>query len=125
MDDEAVRIMHPSILASKLLSKEGNRWVFERSMHSFGRTFNLTWRFELRPMESFREDVIASTGGLAPGSFIENIYSDEDNSTKVSTKGEMAVLGVPSFMQLRILGRVFGQSDKEDLRYLTRLESAE
>lgn len=123
MDDEVIRKIHPSILNSKQLSREGNKWVFDRRMHSFGRTFNLTWRFELKPMESVREEVISSTGGLATGSFLENIYYAEDNqSTWVITRGEITPLGFPDFLQKLLLRRTFGQIDREDLDFLSKLD---
>lgn len=121
MDDQVVRKIHPGILSSRQLSREGDVWAFERSMRTRRRTFTLKWRFELKPMESLREEVISSTGGIAPGSFLENSYSAVGDSTKVSTRGNMILMGVPGFLQGRLLKGVFSNTDKEDLRYLASL----
>lgn len=121
MDDEVVRRIHPSVLSSRKLSNQGNVWIFERTMHTRGRTFSLRWRFELKPKESVREDVVWSTGGIAPGSFLENTYSDINDFTKVSTRGNMVLLGVPGFLQGRVLKSAFSETDNEDLKYLANL----
>lgn len=125
MDDEVIRRIHPDVLTSKQLSRDGNCWVFERRMRAIRRTFNVTWRFELKPMETVREEIISSTGGIASGSFLENTYSDAGHSTRVSTTGEITLLGVPRFLQARLLKRVFNQTDKEDLEYLAELNPQE
>jgi hypothetical protein len=87
-------------------------------MRSYGRIFNLKWRFELIPVDCFRAEVISSTGGVAAGSSVENRFTDAGDFTKVSTKAEMALIGIPSFLQSWFLSRVFRQADKEDLRYV-------
>jgi hypothetical protein len=118
VDDNVIRKIHPSVLSSKQLNKEGNSWVFERKMRSYGGVFNLKWRFELMPMDCFRAEVISSTGGVAAGSSVENRFIDAGDFTKVSTKAEMSLIGIPSFLQSWFLSRVFRQADKEDLRYV-------
>ena len=119
-DNEVIRRIHPTVLSQKQLSKEGNRWVLERVMHTYGRTFNLTTRYEMAPMDLFRWEIIASTGPVTPGSYIENRFSDAGDATKLITRGEMTLKGVPGFMQRWLVGRTLGQADKEDLRYLVK-----
>ena len=119
-DNEIIRRIHPAILSQKQLSKEGNRWVLERVMHTYGRTFNFTMQLEIAPMDFFKWKIIASTGPVAPGSYIETKFSDTGEATRLVTKGEMTLKGLPGFMQRWFVGRTLSQVDKEDLRYLVK-----
>jgi hypothetical protein len=119
-DNEVIGRIHPTVLSQKQVSKEGNRWVLERAMHTYGRTFNLTMRYEMAPMDFFRWEIIASTGPVTPGSYIENRFSHAGDATKLITRGEMTLKGLPGFMQRWFVGRTLGQADKEDLRYLVK-----
>jgi hypothetical protein len=119
-DNEVIGRIHPTVLSQKQVSKEGNRWVLERVMHTYGRTFNLTMRYEMAPMDFFRWEIIASTGPVTPGSYIESRFSDAGDATKLITRGEMTLKGLPGFMQRWFVGRTLGQADKEDLRYLVK-----
>ncbi len=119
LDDSAIGKIHPFIISSRRVSKEQGGWVFERVWRRFGRTFVVTTRYDATPMERFRWEVTASTGGLVPGSYIENRYSEAgEGKTKIVTTGELKLRGVPGFLQGWIVGRALDQSDDEDLRYL-------
>ena len=121
LDDSVVGKIHPFVISSRQSADDENGRVHERVWRKYGRAFSVTTRYDLVPMERFRWEVTASTGGLAPGSYIENRYSDAGkDKTKITTRGELTLVGVSGFLQGWIVRRSLNQSDNEDLRYLLR-----
>jgi hypothetical protein len=100
LNKDIIGKIHPSILSQNEISKEGNKIVLERVVRVFGRNINFKMKYDIVPMEKFRWEIIESNGGASPGSFVLNMYSDSDEgaSTRISTTGEMATRGVPSFL---------------------------
>lgn len=123
VEDDVIGRIHPRILSQQRLSMDGNRWVLQRRVRSFGKTFGLKMRVEMAPPEMYRWEIIESDGGVAPGSYVENRYGEADGGTTVSTTGEMTLQGVPGFLQTWIVGGRLDRADKEDLSYLTKIRS--
>ncbi len=125
-NDNVIGKIHPFIISSKRINKEEdlNALVFERTIRNFGRTFGATTKYQIAPMEMFRWEVTASTGGVAPGGWIENKYSDAgEGKTKVVTNGKLDLRGVPGFLQGWLVRRTLGQWDDQDLRYLSMTQT--
>jgi len=124
-DDSVILKIHPFMISSKRINKEEkNALIFERVVRNFGRTFSVTTKYDVTPMETFRWEITASTGGVAPGSYMENTYSDAGSGkTKLVTKGELTLRGVPGFLQGWIVRRTLNQWDNQDLGYLRRTQT--
>lgn len=121
VEDDVIGRIHPRILSQRRISKDGDRWLFERKVRSFGRTFGLKMRVEMTPPEMYRWEIVESDGGVIPGSFVENRYGEAGERTTVSTTGEMTLKGVPGFLQKWIVDRGLDGADREDLLYLTKI----
>jgi len=121
LDDEVITRIHPNIQSQKRVGAEGDRSVMERTVRYYGRTFGLTVRYDMVPPERFRWEIIGSTAGVTPGSYVENRYEDAGSATNVNTRGEMTLRGVPKLLEGLFVSRLLGQADTEDLRYLRKL----
>jgi hypothetical protein len=123
VEDDVIGRIHPRILSQQQISKDRNLWVLQRKAHSFGRSFGLKMRVEMAPPEMYRWEIIASDGGVAPGSYVENKYSEAGEGTIVSTKVEMTLKGVPGLLQKWIIDRGLSGADQEDLQYLRKMQT--
>ena len=131
LDDEAISKIHPSIQSQLTIEQEGTRsyqdltlsetTTVERNMLTMGRRWKCTWRIKVSPPETYRFEVLASSGVLAPGSHIRNTYSDSPEGTRIVTDGEMRPLGIPRFLQGWLVRRRLNRADKEDIEYLKKM----
>ena len=131
LDDAAISKIHPSILSQLTIDREGTRsyhdlklaevTTVEREMRTAGRKWKCTWRMKVSPPETYRFEVLASSGVLAPGSYISNTYYDSSEGTRIVTVGEMHPLGVPRFLQRWLVKRRLNRADNEDIEYLKNL----
>lgn len=134
LDDVAISKIHPSILSQKTISQEGTRsyqdlklseiTTVEREMRTARRRWTCTWRMKVSPPEEYRFEVLASSGILAAGSYINNTYFDSAENTRIVTVGEMHPMGIPSFLQGWLVRRRLNRADNEDLAYLKLLSEA-
>jgi hypothetical protein len=122
VDDGQIGRIHPNILSQRQASRAGNRWVLERKVRLFGRSFNITMEVEMEPPEMYRWEIVASDAAPAPGSHVENRYSDAGEETKVSTTAEMTLRGVPGFLQSWVVNRNLNRADGEDLKHLRTMQ---
>ncbi len=123
VDDDVIGRIHPRVLSQQQISKDGDRWVLQRKVRSFGKSLSLKMRVEMAPPEMYRWEIIESDGGVTPGSYVENKYGEAGDGTTVSTTGEMTLQGVPGFLQRWIVERRLDGADKEDLLYLTKMRT--
>lgn len=121
VNDGIIGKIHPGILSQRLVNKEGNTWVVDRKVRSYGRTFNLTTKIEMSPMNSYRWEIIASSGFVAPGSYVENKYDEAKEGTIVRTEATFGLRGVPRFLQGWLIRRNLSRVDEQDLQYLRSL----
>jgi hypothetical protein len=131
LDDTAISKIHPSILSQLTIDREGTRsyqdltlsevTTVEREMLTMGRRWKCTWRMKVSPPDTYRFEVLASSGVLAPGSYINNTYYDSSEGTRIVTVGEMHPVGVPSFLQGWIVRRRLNRADNEDIEYLKKM----
>jgi hypothetical protein len=131
LDDESIVKIHPSILSQVTIDREGTRsyqdltlseiTTVERDMRTAGRNWKCTWRISVSPPEKYRFEVLASSGVLAPGSYISNTYSEASQGTRIVTVGEMHPLGVPRFLQGWLVKRRLNKADNEDIEYLKKM----
>ena len=128
LEDDEIGKIHPSILSQLTIEREGARsfqglelsaiTTVERELRTAGRRWKCTWRINVSPPEKYRFEVLASSGVLAPGSYINNTYYDSPEGTRIVTVGEMHPLGVPRFMQGWLVKRRLNRADSEDIEYL-------
>lgn len=131
LDDAMISKIHPSILSQLTIDREGTRsyqdltlseiTTVEREVLTMGRRWKCTWRMKVSPPETYRFEVLASSGVVAPGSYISNTYSDSAVGTRIVTVGEMHPLGVPRFLQGWIVRRRLNRADSEDIEYLKKM----
>ncbi len=131
LNDATISKIHPSILSQKTLGQEGKRsyqdltlieiTTVEREVITMGRRWKCTWRIKVSPPEEYRFEVLTSSGVLAPGSYINNTYSDSSMGTRIVTVGEMRPLGIPRFLQSWLVKRRLNQADNEDIEYLKNM----
>ncbi len=131
LEDTAIGKIHPSILSQLTIEREGTRsyqdltlseiTTVEREMRTAGRKWKCTWRINVSPPEKYRFEVLASSGVLAPGSYISNTYYDSAGGTRIVTIGEMHPLGIPRFLEGWLVKRRLNRADKEDIEYLKNM----
>lgn len=121
VDNDAIVKIHRNILSQKLVSHAGNVWVVERRARNLGSTFEVTFRIEMNPMDSYNWKIVASSGRVVPGSYVENTYTDDAGNTIVSTKAEFHLKGIPDFLAGWIVRRSLSQADDQDFHYLQSL----
>jgi hypothetical protein len=121
VEDDQIGMIHPNILSQRQVSREGNHLVLERKIRLLGKNYTTTMVVEMAPLEMYRWEITASDGLLAPGSYVENRYTEAKDGTRVSTTVQMTLKGVPGFLQSWMIKRNLSQADDEDLEYLRKM----
>jgi len=122
-EDDQIGRIHSNILSQHQVSRDGNRWVLERKVRLFGKNYTFTMSVEMTPPERYRWEIVGSDGLLGAGSYVENMYTEAEEDTKVTTTVQMTLKGVPGFLQSWMIKRNLSRADDEDLEYLRKIQT--
>jgi hypothetical protein len=118
-DDAVISRIHPLINEQHTVSRADGSVVVERKIDARGKLLTSQWRLTPRPPDTFRWDILSSEGPYAPGSWMENTYTEEGSGTRIRSRAELKVTVVPFFIPQRaVIRRVLDTIDDEDQRFL-------
>ena len=119
VDDASITKIHPDVRGQTTRSHEGDSYVVERSILFRRKLVPSVWKISYHKPDFARWEILESSAGpMAPGSFLENRYSDDPGGTLVSTEGELTVVGFPKFFQRRVVRFAINHIDDQDVAYL-------
>ncbi|MGA7922843.1 MAG: hypothetical protein WCA77_02570 [Thermoplasmata archaeon] len=117
-DSAAITQIHPDILQQELVSRADSAVVVDRRIRARKKQLTSRWKFTSQPPDLLRWEIIGGEGPMAPGSWLANTYSEAPGGTLVRTQGEVNILGVPGFLQRRIVRNAMHDIDHQDLGYV-------
>lgn len=112
--------IHPEVVSQQTVSQGPGELVVKRGVRMFRRVVNATWKISFMAPERYRWEILDGNGPWAAGSYLANQYSDAPGGTLVRTEAELTVVGLPGFLQNRIVRLVLGRIDGEDLDFLSK-----
>jgi hypothetical protein len=119
VDDSLILKIHPLIKRQTTVSRSEEGAVVERVIDARGKPLVSQWRYTVRAPDYLKWEILSGTGPYAPGSVMENTYSEEAGGTRIRSKGRFKVTVAPFFVPQRaVLNRVFDTIDNEDRRWL-------
>ncbi|MCI4318605.1 MAG: hypothetical protein L3K23_00510 [Thermoplasmata archaeon] len=119
LDDATVTQIHPDIVGQRTVSREGEVTTVERSIRFRRDVLRSTWKITYHRPSLARWEIVSGDGPMAPGSFLENQYSDAVGGTMIASRGELTVVRFPRFLQRRIARVALGRIDAQDRAYLS------
>ena len=118
-DDTLISRIHPLILTQRTVARSEGSATVDRTIDARGRSLASQWRYTYRAPDQLRWEVVSGTGPYAPGSWMENRYSDAPGGTRIQSRGELKISVLPFLLPQRpFLRRVLDSIDAEDQRYL-------
>jgi hypothetical protein len=118
LEDAQVTRIHPDIVGQRTVRREGELTVVERSIRFRRDLLRSTWKITYHRPTFARWEIESGDGPMAPGSFLENRYSDAVGGTMVESHGEITVVRFPRFLQRRIARSALGRIDAQDRAFL-------
>jgi len=118
-DDTLIPRIHPLIRQQRTVSRSGGATVLDRMIDARGKLLSSQWKYEARPPDFLRWEIVTGAGPYAPGSWMENTYSEAPGGTRIRSRGDLRITVVPFILPQRpVLRRVLDTIDAEDQRYL-------
>ncbi len=118
-EDGTIHRIHPLVLSQKTESRSKGETIVQRTIDARGRQLVSRWRLIEQPPDLFRWEILDGPGPWAPGSFVENRYTEAPGGTLVSSRGELKITVLPFFLpQKGTIRRVLGRTEVEDLGFV-------
>ena len=118
-EDSLITRIHPLIQQQRTVARSEGSATVDRMIEARGRLLPSQWRYSYRAPDQLRWEVLSGLGPYAPGSWMENLYSDAPGGTRIRSRGELKITVLPFFLPQRpVLARVLESIDAEDQRYL-------
>jgi hypothetical protein len=118
-DDARIGRIHPLIKHQETVVRSDDSAVVNRSIDARGKVLASQWKYTFRRPDYVKWEILGGTGPYAPGSWLENTYTEEPGGTRIRSRGSIRITVVPFFIpQKAALARVLGTIDAEDQRYL-------
>lgn len=119
-EDPAVIVrIHGEILAQRTMSEDRPVTVVERTIKFGRKQVRSVWKITTHAPESVRWDIIEGDGPMAVGSWLENHYSAVPGGTRIVSKGDIRVVGFPSFLMGFLVRRVLAGIDHQDRQFVS------
>ncbi|MGP8078803.1 MAG: SRPBCC family protein [Thermoplasmata archaeon] len=118
-DGHIMRI-HPDVVSQQTLSQGPGEYVVKRGVKVLRRTANSSWKVTYHVPDRFRWEIVDGNGPWTQGSYLSNQYSDAPGGTLVRSEGELTVVGLPGFLQNRLVRSALNRIDEEDVGFLAR-----
>lgn len=119
--DATIARIHPDVLSQRTVRQAPGEYVVTREVKVLRRTASATWKVTFRPPDLFRWEVVDGTGPWSAGSYLANEYAEAPGGTRVKSEGELTVVGLPGFLQNRLVRSALARIEEEDLRFLAAL----
>ena len=117
--DDVIHSIHRGVLDQRTLSTSGEEILLARTLDARGKARAVRWKITAHRPDWIRWEIVeAPEGPMALGSYLLNRYSDDPGGTRVQTESEIRIVGVPGFLQKRVVRGVLAEIDREDLAYL-------
>lgn len=121
LDDATISVIHPLVRSQKTVRRTEEEIVFDRVIDVRGKLMDSRWKVTYHRPYSARWDIVGGKGPWAPGSYLENTYSDAPGGTSVRTRADMTISVLPFFMsQKRNVAKVLEGIDAQDMAFLRR-----
>lgn len=117
-DPAVITQIHPDILRQVIVSRTDSEVVADRLIRARKKQLTSRWKLTSEKPDRQRWDIIGGDGPMAVGSWLSNTYSDAPGGTFVRTQAEITIVGVPGFLQRRLVRSVIRGIDHQDLAYL-------
>lgn len=118
-DDEIPHI-HPEVVSQQTLSEAPGTYTAKRSVKVLRKVATATWRVTYSSPDRYGWEVLDGNGPWTAGSHLSIEYSDAPGGTRLKTEGDLTVVGIPGFLQNRIVRLVLGRIDNEDVAFLAK-----
>jgi hypothetical protein len=118
-DDQITRV-HPEVVSQQTLSQAPGEYTAKRSVKILRKLATATWKVTSAPPDRYRWEVLDGNGPWTAGSYLSIQYADVPGGTRLTTEGDLTVVGIPGFLQNRIVRLVLGRIDNEDAAFLAK-----
>jgi hypothetical protein len=118
--DSVISRIHPEVVSQETVTQQPGEYVVKRGVKVIRKVATATWKVTYRPSETFRWEILDGNGPWSAGSYLSITYSDAPGGTRMVTEGELTVVGLPGFLQNRIVRSALGRIDDEDLEYSSK-----
>jgi len=119
--DAEISRIHPDVVSQQTLRQSPGEYVVKRGVKVLRRTVSASWRVTYRAPDQFRWEVLDGNGPWSAGSYLALTYEEAPGGTCVVAEGELTVVGLPGFLQNRIVRSALGRIDDEDLGYSAKM----
>lgn len=110
--------IHTEILAQDIVSASAQETVMKRTIDMRGKQVHSTWKITVARPTMTKWEILEGDGPWAPGSWLENTYTEVNGQVKVRSVGELKVVGVPFFLQKKVLHMVLDHVSEQDHSFL-------
>lgn len=121
LDDRMISVIHPLVTSQNTVSRTDQEVVVDRTIDVRGKPMSSRWKVTYSRPTRARWDIVAGKGPWAPGSYLQNAYSDAPGGTLVRTRADMTINVLPFFLsQKRNVAKVLEGIDAQDVAFLHR-----
>ncbi len=116
-DGHIMRI-HPDVVSQQTLSQGPGEYVVKRGVKVIRKLVSSSWKVTYSTPNQFRWEILDGNGPWTQGSYLSNQYSDAPGGTLVKSEGDLTVVGIPGFLQNRIVRSALNRIHDEDVEFL-------
>jgi hypothetical protein len=114
LDPEQITRIHGDVLAQRVLESGPDSTIVERRIRFGRKTVRSIWKLSYSSPGASRWEILEGDGPIATGSYLVNTYTPIHGGVRVATRGEIAVVGFPKFLQGWIVRTALGRIDHQD-----------
>ncbi|MFY9716982.1 MAG: SRPBCC family protein [Thermoplasmata archaeon] len=118
--DAVISHIHPEVVSQETVSQKPGEYVVKRGVKVIRKVASANWKVTYQAPDRFRWDILDGNGPWSTGSYLSITYTDAPGGTRMITEGELTVVGLPGFLQNRIVRSALGRVDDEDLEFLSK-----
>ena len=124
-----ISTIHPNIRSQNVVEGHGElpgflmkeEMTIDRVLKVGRKTWQTRWKVDFSPPNKLRWEIVSGHGPVDAGTWIENSYAEVGGATRIASKGEIVLPGVPKFLAGLLVRRLMNQWDAQDLRTLQSL----
>ncbi|HTP54964.1 MAG TPA: SRPBCC family protein [Thermoplasmata archaeon] len=118
--DAVIPRIHPEVVSQETVSQKPGEYVVKRGVKVIRKVATANWKVTYQAPDRFRWEILDGNGPWSAGSYLSVAYSDVPGGTRMVSEGELTVVGLPGFLQNRIVRSALARVHDEDAEYLSQ-----